>query len=145
MFAKLPRMALWLGSAGLAPFVALSIACLILRGEAQGWSGHALAAYGATILAFLGGLHWGFALSPGEVRPDPVALAVGVAPQLMGWAALLLPLREGLLVLAAALLAALWLDSAATRRGRAPAWLLSLRLPLSTAAALCCGAAVMGF
>lgn len=143
MFANLPRTALWLGAAGLAPFLALSLACLILRGEAQSWSGHALAAYGATILAFLGGLHWGFALAPGEVRPDPLALSAGVAPQLIGWAALLLPLRAGLLVLAAALVAALWLDTMAVRRGRAPAWLLSLRLPLSAAAALCLGAAAI--
>lgn len=143
MFATLPRMALWLGAAGLAPFLALSLACLVLRGEAQGWCAHALAAYGATILAFLGGLHWGFALAPGEVRPDPLALGAGVAPQLIGWGALLLPLQAGLTVIAAALVAALWLDQTATRQGRAPAWLLMLRLPLSVVAGLSMAAAAI--
>lgn len=49
--------------------------------------------YGAVILAFLGAVHWGFALEPGGVVMDPrlnhQRLTFGVLPALIAWAALL--------------------------------------------------------
>ena len=50
----------------------------------------ALVAYGAVILAFLGGVHWGFALPEPSGRGERARLVLGVVPSLVGWVALLL-------------------------------------------------------
>ncbi len=42
------------------------------------------------ILAFLGGVHWGFALPEPSGRADRARLGLGVVPSLVGWVALLL-------------------------------------------------------
>ena len=50
----------------------------------------ALMAYGATVLAFLGGVHWGFALDEGSNQTSQALrarLVLGVVPSLIGWAA----------------------------------------------------------
>ena len=67
----------------------------------------ALAAYGATIVAFLGGLHWGLAARGNGAGAQ---YAWGVLPSLLAWGALLLPDRPGLYVLAAGLVACYLVD-----------------------------------
>ncbi len=91
-------------------------------------------AYGAVILSFLGGIHWGLAIASNHGNGDlPRRLFVSVAPSLVAWAGLLLPLRVGLLVLAAGFAAVLYVDVRATRAGEAPPWYPRLRGPLSAA------------
>lgn len=128
-----PAAATALGWFGLVPFVVLAVLAVLSAPHAP-VARFALLAYGATILSFLGGLHWGFVLR--DERPAPMTLVAGVGPQLVGWAALLLPLQIGLGVCAVALLSVLLLDRTAVGAGRAPGWLLRLRAPLSIGAAL---------
>ena len=69
--------------------------------------GFARTAYGATIVAFLGGLHWGLAARGNGAGAQ---YAWGVLPSLLAWGALLLPDRPGLYVLAASLVACYLVD-----------------------------------
>jgi hypothetical protein len=81
-------MAYLLGVAGLLPFVACAIAALS-KGPYEAIGLAALIGYGAVILAFLGGVHWGVVLAPAaSPRLQRLRLALGVVPSLIGWAAL---------------------------------------------------------
>ncbi|MGG5808197.1 DUF3429 domain-containing protein [Falsiroseomonas sp. CW058] len=135
MDATLSPSARWLGPAGLIPFVALAAgAWLGARGAAP-----ALAAYGATILAFLGAVHWGLAMRapPAERRADLPRLGLGVVPALVAWVALLLPTAQALALLAAAILATALVETVGARSGLVPRDYLRLRWALSCAAAAC--------
>lgn len=124
MAAAVPPVAAALGYAGAIPFLggaaAVSLA-LLPPGP--------LLAYGAVILAFMGGIHWGLGM-PGAL-PDGRRLGLSVVPALLGWAALLLGGRLGLLLLAAAFLGLLAVDLATTLSAVAPPWYPRLRLPLT--------------
>lgn len=142
----LPAPARLLGPAGLIPFAGLAI------GVWAGWpaAGPALAAYGATILAFLGAVHWGLALAaPGRAsaRDDAIAwgrLGLGVLPALIAWAALLLPLAAGLGLLACGILATALIETLAARAGLVPRPYLGLRWLLSAGAAMALGLGLLG-
>jgi len=130
--------ALRLGFLGLVPFAGLAAVAALGEVEPARVANSALLAYGATILSFLGGIHWGLALGrPALPQRDVlVMLGVGVLPQLLGWVALLVPtpLGHGLCALGLALF--LVPDRAAVARGLAPVWFMHLRWPLSCAAAI---------
>jgi hypothetical protein len=132
MNTTLPLPAAWLGAAGLLPFLGLAA----LSGLGAPSAAPALAAYGATILAFLGAVHWGLALA-GPSPANAARLALGVVPSLVAFAALLLPLRPGLLLLAAAILATAAVETLAARRGLVPRDYLRLRWYLSAGASSC--------
>ncbi len=129
-----PEAAIWLGVFGLLPFGGSALSAAFLGEPYSGWAIAALMAYGAVILSFLGGIHWGVAIAsdPGN-GALPGRLMVSVAPSLVAWAGLLLPLRVGLLVLAAGFAAILYVDIRATRAGEMPSWYPRLRRPLSSA------------
>lgn len=129
MAPSLPSAALWLGVAGLIPF--LAAAGMVLAGI-EAWRGvavHALVGYAATILSFLGAVHWGFALRAPEAEAWATGrrLALGVVPALIAWAALLAPDAIALGVLIAAFLAVWAAEEIAGRQG--------LRLPRAAARA----------
>ena len=131
---RVPSSAGWLGGLGAAPFVGLAVAIPFLTSEPRSFAAHALVAYGATILSFLGGVHWGLAIGS-QGGPDRGTLAsrliLSVLPSLAGWAALLVEQRAGLFILAIAIAAMLGVDIWATRVGQAPPWYPNLRIPLS--------------
>ena len=94
----------WLLSlAGAIPFVTAALAQWLLPGHGfSQWAGQAALLYGAIILAFLGGIHWGFGL---QADSDAARrLAVSVLPALLGWLALLVQPGIGLLLLLAGFL-----------------------------------------
>ncbi len=143
--AKVPLSAAWLGGLGALPFIGLAGALPFLVGAPRSFAAHALAAYGATILSFLGGIHWGLAVGPqgGAAQAKlPARLVLSVVPSLAGWAALLVADKGGLFILAAAIAAMLWVDLRATRAAEAPPWYPTLRIPLTciVVAALLLGA-----
>ena len=120
------RAAFILGIAGALPFVALAA---LLWWQADGQNTLALTAltgYGAVILSFLGGIHWGLALRNAEA--DGRDFIISVIPSLLGWVALLLPATPALAVLAACFLGQLALDW----RLRLAPWFLLLRGLLTT-------------
>ena len=135
---RIPRAALVLGGTGAIPFLASAALTVAGPQSVSSFAAKALLAYGAVILSFLGGIHWGLAIRQrpgGEPAPDTsTALALSVAPSLIGWVALLLDPRAGMILLAAAF--ALWLaiDLARAPRLGAPRWYPRLRWPLTGAA-----------
>ena len=144
---KAPPSAAWLGGLGALPFIGLAVAAPYLDSAPRLFVIHALLAYGAVILSFLGGVHWGLAIVSGSNADHPALrtrLILSVIPSLVAWAALLAPEKTGLLILAAAVAAMLWVDIGATRLGHAPQWYLKLRIPLTcvVVAALFIGASV---
>jgi len=96
---------------------------------------HGLLTYGAVILSFLGGIHWGAAMtrsiSQTDHRIDAGRLGISVVPSLVGWASLLLDARYGLALLAVGFAANLLLDIRSTRQGLVPPWYRGLRQPLT--------------
>jgi len=89
--ADLPPFTAALGYGGLVPFAACALAILLVPDpEVRHLIGRVLLGYGAVILSFLGGVHWGLALRGGAGKASGM-LAMGVVPSLVGWATLLLP------------------------------------------------------
>lgn len=134
-----------LGFAGLLPFVAgAAILWAVRDPSTTAHAGFALAAYAATIVAFLGGVHWGPALRAGGVAP--LALVWGVVPQLAGWLALLMPAWASLPTCAGVLVACYAADRRLYPAAGLGAW-LPMRLQLTIISATCCllGAAAVHF
>ena len=93
MHKSLPPLALILGTAGIIPFAVFGIAAVGASSESALTATRGLVGYGAVILAFLGGVHWGFTLDEPELaRYVRVRLTLGVVPALIGWAAILVSL-----------------------------------------------------
>lgn len=126
-----------LGYMGLVPFVSLAAATMFAPASLHDPASQALLAYGATILSFLGGIYWGLAIASPSARSAHLLLflGIGVAPQLLGWTALLVSGPTGFVLTATGLVALLVADRAAVSYGLAPAWFIGLRWPLSGAAA----------
>lgn len=133
--ALVPAAAAWLGGLGLVPFVGLSIASLVIEGDVRTAALRGLLAYGAVILSFLGGVHWGAAMTRSISQTDDGIdvgrLGISVVPSLVGWASLLIDARYGLALLAVGFAANLLLDIRSTRRGLVPPWYRRLRQPLT--------------
>lgn len=113
------------------------MAAVVLSGDAT-YRFNALAlgyAYAALILSFLGGLWWGIGAS--HARPPEWLWVAAVTPSLIALASAA-PWALGepwpgpsLLILGVALIAALAIDIALTRRNLTPPWWMALRIPLS--------------
>ena len=131
---KVPPSAAWLGGLGALPFIGLAGAAPFLDSAPRTFAVHALVAYGAVILSFLGGVHWGLAIgsrSGADHQELRTRLIISVIPSLAAWVALLFPEKTGLLMLAAAIAKMLWVDIRAARLGHAPRWYPKLRIPLT--------------
>jgi Protein of unknown function (DUF3429) len=113
-----------LGWSGLLPFVGGALALSVGPPAWHDAALRALIAYGAVIVSFLGGIHWG---SPTTAAHD-AARVWGVVPSLLAWPMLLLPSPRFALIGLAASLALCW----AVDRARFPAMGLSGLLPLRT-------------
>jgi hypothetical protein len=137
MLLHTPRPALVLGFAGLIPFW-LGAACVWLL--PLPWNVHALqiqVLYAATILSFLGAVHWGLAVAnyggapATDGNPAPAMtwsrLGWSVVPPLVAWIAVCMNAMPGLITFILAF-AGLYLgDRSAIRAGHAPGWYLPLR------------------
>ena len=134
-----PSAAKWLGALGAIPFVLLALAGPIIEASFHERIHFGLATYGAVILSFLGGIHWGLAIADsGSVQSNGATFArlgISVVPSIVGWGALLLSRPIGLLVLAAAFLGLLLFDLHASRKTQTPAWYPKLRWPLTVVVA----------
>jgi uncharacterized membrane protein YidH (DUF202 family) len=143
MNRTLPRLALLLGVVGVLPFLGCGLGA-VAAGEAhRAQMLTALLAYGAVILSFLGGVHWGIALD----QATPVAigargsmverarLLLGVLPALTGWFALLLamllPPEVALAVLIGGFGATVIVEEQGRRRGAVPHHYMWMRWSVS--------------
>ncbi len=132
MEQRLPILAIAIGIAGLVPLIGCGLAALGMAGD-RGTL--ALVAYGATMLSFLGGVHWGFALSDLSGRADRLRLGLGVLPPLLGWVALLVVLALsaslGVGLLAFGFAATVVVEARGRRAGLIPPGYMRLRYGLS--------------
>lgn len=129
--------ALAFGAGGLIPFAALGVGSWFAAPEASTLMLRHLCAYGAVILAFVGALHWGFAmLARMDDFERPRVLGWSVVPALTAWVALVLPLRAGLIVLIVMFLVHYAMDRRLAGMASLPPWYLKLRLWLTLGACL---------
>jgi len=137
------QWALRLGYGGLIPFVGLALVLWVAPPGEWPLARIALLGYAATIVSFLGAIHWGLVMPEGLAQPVP-SLLWGVVPSLLGWAALLLGQASGLLLMAAVLWACFAVDRVLYPRHRLQAWLpMRLRLTLVASVSCLAGAAAV--
>ena len=127
--------ALRLGYAGLLPFILGAALVWFVRPDARGHVLAALAAYGAVIVSFLGGIHWGLGFR--SARPEPARFIWGIVPSLLAWLAVLMPADAGLVVLGVVLVVCYLVDRRVYPLHGLSAW-LTLRFRLTVVAAFSC-------
>lgn len=87
---KSPKPALYLGFAGLIPFIAPTLLMAVTESYFPELA-YAQLAYSASIVSFLGGARWGFALPESSpAKPDWINLANSVVPSLLACVAMLM-------------------------------------------------------
>ena len=142
---RIPSPVLVLGLAGLVPFI---YAVLMIFSEAGtsptlGFFSSdlrggvaVLERFGAAVLAFMGGCLWGFAAAPGRA-PTFAALTASAIPALLAVMAIRPNPALSCIWLAFGYVVLQGLDAAFQRAGVAPAYWLSLRLPLTAGVMAC--------
>lgn len=133
------RLIRLLGYGGLLPFVFLALCLWLVGPDLHPHVALALQAYGAVIVSFLGGIHWGVGfLQALCTRHAPgFPFIWGVVPSLLAWIGVMMPASAGLVWLGFVLIACYAVDRRTWPAvGLAP-W-LPMRLQLTTVASLSC-------
>ncbi|MSQ57815.1 MAG: DUF3429 domain-containing protein [Limnohabitans sp.] len=125
-----------LGYAGLIPFVALTVLLFLVNDEAHPFVAMALTGYGASIVSFLGGIHWGLGLQAQYVDKK-FHIVWGVIPSLLVWISFFLPAYAGLVVLSVLLVACYVVDRKTWPQAGLHQW-MTLRFRLTVVATLSC-------
>ena len=127
------RLAHSLGFAGLVPFVLLSVGCWIVHPDWLGILIRGQLAYGISILSFLGGIHWGAALTSTQLTMNQTrrALIWGVTPSLIALLAAKALLGLGFAVLTIGFVTAYLIDKRLYRWYGVPDWFIRLRFQLT--------------
>lgn len=137
-----PALPITLGLAGAIPFVALAVLVNTV-GAHEDFLRHAMLAYGACIVSFVGAVHWGIWLAAADPPPHSgMALSWSVLPAIAAWALLAIGTRYALPGMAALLATCLLVDLALWRIDALPTWYLRMRALLTTIGALCLLAAM---
>jgi hypothetical protein len=129
------RTAQRLGYLALLPFVLGMLIIWFVRADARGHATTALSAYAAVVVAFLGGIHWGFGFR--QAAPDARLFAWGVVPALVASVALVMQASAGLVIHGLMLVVCYLVDRKVYPVQGAAAWLV-LRFRLSAVASLSC-------
>lgn len=124
-----------LGYLALLPFVLGALLVWFVRADVRSAAAAALSAYAAVIVAFLGGIHWGFGMR--QEAPAASLFVWGVAPALVACVALLMQPSAGLVIHGAMLVACYLVDRKVYPQQGAAGW-LTLRFRLSAVASLSC-------
>lgn len=128
-----PHLARTLSLAGAIPLIAGAV--LLWVGNVGGLSGEfvssALKGYSAVILSFLGGVHWGLALSARDPGARDRELLISIVPALVGWIAILFASKIALMVLAIAFLLQGLFDIWMALKDHAPNWYARLRAEMT--------------
>lgn len=125
-----------LGYAGLSPFVLLTGLMWLVDSKLLPFVAIALGGYAATIVSFLGGVHWGIGFMKGSRAPR-FHFIWGVVPSLVAWLALMTPAYAALPLLGLVLLACYVVDSKTYPAAGLASW-LPMRLRLTLVATLSC-------
>ncbi len=136
MRGRTPTLAILLGILGLIPFVMLSLGSVSTNAARDQAAVLLLIGWGAVILSFLGGVHWGFALEDEAPPAERARLVLGVVPSLVGWVAFAIALSMtaatiGLAVLIAGYIGTVTMEWRASRRDLLPTGYIWMRLGLT--------------
>ena len=137
--AVLPVAALFWGRAGVIPFAVLASALLFGTSDVSTFARQLIVPYGAIILTFMGGIHWGLAMCRCEIGTWP--FTIGVCPSLVAVLALVLPYQLAVLTLGIGFIALLVVDFLIVARDYLPNWYGRMRLQLTLAVVVCLAAA----
>jgi len=138
---RIPSAALWLGLAGLAPFLGGIVTLVLMPELGSERVGRVIIVYGAIILSFLGGMLWG--LASAELRHDPLdnaskrMLTLSALPPVVAWLSVFVAPSAAFWVLTIAFALVLVLDRWAGEIGLAPPWWMRLRIGLTAAVMVC--------
>lgn len=128
-----PVPAMVLGFSGLIPFLMPPL-CMLLTGTFHPELSLAQTAYGACVLAFMGGVRWGFVLPDDfDARADWFNLGYSVSPSFIAWAALLVSPPVSSLFIMTGLVGTAYFDCATKTY---PPWFRGLRFVLTVGAVL---------
>ena len=134
----IPRFPLILGAMGLIPFWGCTIYSLLGPVETSNLTQTFVLFYGAIILSFLGGVHWGCAISRSKQSTHyKKHLIFSVIPSLLGWPALMLPQDIGIAILMIGFVLTLLIDIFFSEISSIPKWYPKLRKPLSVSVIVC--------
>ena len=125
-----------LGYCGLIPFVVFTVCIWIVTPELQPFVALALTGYAASIVSFLGGIHWGIGFKQ-DVKHKDFHFIWGVIPSLAAWICVIMPAYAALPFLAVILVVCYLVDLKTWPLVDLQEW-LRLRLVLTVVAALSC-------
>ncbi|KAH6633412.1 hypothetical protein C7974DRAFT_375499 [Boeremia exigua] len=141
---EVPREAYYMGLAGTIPYLATSLATVIcaydinhaVAGQGLFFSEHTAThllhllepvqiGYGASIISFLGAIHWGLEWAKyGGVHGYP-RYAIGVFAPMAGWSATVMPIESALITQFVSFVALYFVDTRAALKGWTPPWFAS--------------------
>lgn len=132
LFRALPPLAVVLGVLGIIPFALLGIGAVGASPDSSLMATRALVGYGGVILAFLGGVHWGFTLGEqDDSRAVRSRLGLGVVPSLVGWGAIVCGIVArpvlSLAILIVGFVGTVVIESRAQKRDLMPGGYMALR------------------
>ncbi len=127
-----PALPIAIGLAGLLPFIASAAGVALLPPFVQPIAFYAAFVYSLAILSFLGGVHWGIALSDGGMA----RYIWSVVSPLLGFVAVFAPRPIALYAMAAAFVL-IGIVDIAVFRGAGPRWYAWLRAVLTVVVAAC--------
>ena len=146
MLTAVPRPALSIGLAGVAPFLLAAIGAWTLPGDLADAMRQATRAYAAVILSFVGATHWGMALArAADGRSEEISfqrLGWSVAPAIVGCVAQFMVPLPALILLILAFWIAFLVDVRAVAAGLFPRWYVRLRQLLTALVVLSLGVVV---
>ncbi len=124
---------------GLLPFMGLSVLLWLVDPDLHPFVALALAGYGASIVSFLGGIHWGIGFrNASRMHNAPLFnFGWGVVPSLLAWIAITMPAYAGLPLLALILGLCYAVDRKTYPEAGLEEW-LPMRLHLTVVAAISC-------
>ncbi|KAI9852283.1 MAG: hypothetical protein M1838_001171 [Thelocarpon superellum] len=147
-----PREALYIGLAGVLPYLATSLSTLYLAWDinishatgmgflVSGATAESLlnileplqVGYGAVIISFLGAIHWGLEFAKyGGYHQGYRRYLIGVVAPAVAWPTILLPVEYALITQFIAFIFLYFADARAAVRGWAPAWYSTYRFVLT--------------
>ncbi|EDU45184.1 repeatdomain containing protein [Pyrenophora tritici-repentis] len=149
--ANVPREAYYMGLAGTLPYLATSLSTVYLSWELNhSTAGYGMLfseanatyllhmieplqiGYGASILSFLGAIHWGLEWAGYGGAQGYKRYAIGVVAPMVAWSTLLMPVEGALIGQFMGFLGLYYVDTRAAYRGWTPDWYAVYRFVLTS-------------
>ncbi len=131
----IPMGALAWGWAGVIPFVALTAAIILASLSWKLIATTILVPYGAIILTFMGGVHWGVVMNRSQT--GALLYSSGIMPSLFAVGSILVPSLFAIPLLIAGFIVLLIYDLWLVRTAILPKWYGQLRIQLTAAVVAC--------